>query len=136
MIFYNHFEMMQRLATFQSLPFVSHHINHGLMQLPAHRKYLQAKPLVRSDHCIGTNGSPSDAILDFVVAKWVGGFLEKAPFSLIEICTLGAATESNNLRSGNAKCCFFANMIVIYDGSSLKAEEKSHISEEVHDVIS
>ena len=91
---------------------------------------------MRSNHCIETNGSPSDAILDFVVAKWVGGFLEKALFSLIEIRTLGAATESNNLPSGNAKCRFFASIIVLYDGSSLKADEKSHISEEVHDVNS
>lgn len=42
---------------------------------------------------------PSDVILHFVLDKWVGDFLEKAPFSLVEIRSLGGV--ANNLPTGN-----------------------------------
>lgn len=98
---------------------------------------MKGEPLVRLDHCIGTTEAPSADVLDFVIEKWVGEFLTMAPLSLVEIRTLGGAgIESNNLPSGNAKCLFFADMIVSYDGSTVKPEDKSSISKEVHDVIS
>lgn len=60
---------------------------------------MKGNPLVRIDHCIGTHGMPSDVILHFVLDKWVGDFLEKAPFSLVEIRSLGGV--ANNLPTGN-----------------------------------
>jgi len=98
---------------------------------------MKGGPLVRLDHCIGTNRAPSAEVLDFVIEKWVGEFLAMAPLSLVEIRTLGGdGIESNNLPSGNTKCLFFADMIVSYDGSVVKPEDKSIISKEVHDIIS
>lgn len=98
---------------------------------------MRGEPLVRLDHCIGTVELPSAEVLDFVIEKWVGEFLSNAPLSLVEIRTLGGAgNESNNLISGNAKCLFFADMIVSYDGSGVEPEDKLSISNEVHDIIS
>ena len=98
---------------------------------------MKGEPLVRLDHCIGTTSSPNAEVLDFVIEKWVGEFLSKAPLSLVEIRTLGGASiESNNLPSGNTKCLFFADMIVSYDGSTVKPEDKLSISKEVRDIIS
>lgn len=97
---------------------------------------MKGDPLVRMDHCIGTTGTPSEEVLNFVLNKWLGDFLEKAQFSLVEIRSLGgAATEGNALPTGNAKCDFFADMIVSYDASALSSEEKSSILGEVHDII-
>ena len=98
---------------------------------------MKGDPLVRLDHCIGTSELPSAEVLDFVIEKWVGEFLTKAPLSLVEIRTLGGAgIQSNNLPSGNAKCLFFADMIVSYDGSGVKPEDKLSLSKEVQDIIS
>jgi len=98
---------------------------------------MKGDPLVRLDHCIGTSESPRVEVLDFVIEKWVGEFLTMAPLSLVEIRTLGGdGIKSNNLPSGNAKCLFFADMIVSYDGCSVKREDKLSISKEVHDIIS
>mmetsp|Transcript_24474 Transcript_24474/g.52739 ORF Transcript_24474/g.52739 Transcript_24474/m.52739 type:complete len:489 (+) Transcript_24474:191-1657(+) len=98
---------------------------------------MKGNPLVRMDHCIGTHGTPSDQVVEFLLDKWVGDFLEKAPFSLVEIRSLGgAASERNNLPTGNAKCSFFADMIVSYDASILNTEDKSSLLEEVHGIIS
>ena len=95
---------------------------------------MKGDPLVRYDHCIGTSQPPSQEIINFILDKWIGDFLSKAPSSLVEIRTLGKAAVSH-LPSGNAKCHFFADMIVCYDGSSLNADEKSSISTEVRDIM-
>uniref|UniRef100_A0A6U7SWV0 FAD-binding PCMH-type domain-containing protein n=1 Tax=Eutreptiella gymnastica TaxID=73025 RepID=A0A6U7SWV0_9EUGL len=97
---------------------------------------LKGTPLVRVDHCIGTSSLPSEEVLDFVVDKWVGDLVEKAPLSLVEIRSLGgAAIEGRKLPSGNVNAIFFADMIVSYDGSSVSSLDKSSIKNEVHQII-
>lgn len=97
---------------------------------------MKGDPLVREDHCIGTNSLPSDKVMDFVVDEWVGDFLEKAPLSIVEIRSLGgAAKEGSELPSGNRNALFFADMIVTYDGSSVSSQNKSSIMQEVHQII-
>ena len=79
---------------------------------------------------------PARKSLIFLLDRWIGDYLEKAPQSLVEIRTLGGAmTEGSTVPSGNATCRFFADMIVCYDGSAVDAEEKSGIKSEVHDII-
>ena len=69
---------------------------------------LKGDPLVRMDHCIGTQGVPSDEVDSFLLDRWIGDFLSKAALSLVEIRSLGgAAMDGNDLSSGNAKCTFF-----------------------------
>ncbi|KAL3785294.1 hypothetical protein ACHAW5_008326 [Stephanodiscus triporus] len=101
---------------------------------------MKGNPLVRMDHSIGTEGIPGDEVLDFLLDRWLGSFLEKAPLTIVEIRTLGgAASEGANgdppLPTGNVKCSFFADMIVSYDSSTVAAGDKSSILAEVHGVI-
>ena len=97
---------------------------------------MKGDPLVRNDHCIGTSGKPSEEVLNFVLDKWIGEFLTKAALSLVEIRTLGgAAAVGNAIPSGNAKCLFFADMIVSYDGSAITSDFKASISSEVQDIL-
>ncbi|KAL3793191.1 hypothetical protein ACHAW5_009493 [Stephanodiscus triporus] len=95
---------------------------------------MKGNPLVRMDHCIGTEGIPGDEVLDFLLNRWLGSSRGTA------IRTLGgAASEGSNgdrpLPTGNAKCSFFADMILMYDASSVEAGDKSRILAEVHGVI-
>lgn len=102
---------------------------------------MKGSPLVRMDHCLGTEHIPSDETLDFLLDKWFGSFLEKAPLTIIEIRTLGGAASSNGqgnnclLPTANAKCTFFADMIVSYDASTVTTEDKASILADVHDII-
>ena len=102
---------------------------------------MKGSPLVRMDHCIGTEHIPSDETLDFLLDKWFGSFLEKAPLTIIEIRTLGGAASSNKqgnhclLPTANAKCTFFADMIVSYDASTVTMEDKASIVADVRDII-
>jgi FAD binding domain len=97
---------------------------------------IKGSPLVRVDHCVGTSSLPSDDVLDFLVEKWVGDYLEKANLSLVEIRSLGAvAMEGRKLPSGNVNALLFADMIVCYDGSSVSAQDKSSIMQEVHQIV-
>lgn len=102
---------------------------------------MKGNPLVRMDHCIGTEHIPREEALEFLLDRWFGSFLEKAPLTIIEIRTLGGAASSNDqgnhclLPTSNVKCTFFADMIVSYDASTVSAEDKSSILAEVHDII-
>jgi FAD/FMN-containing dehydrogenase len=100
---------------------------------------MKGSPLVRMDHCMGTEDIPSDEVLDFLLDTWFGGFLEKALLTIIEIRTLGGAAASSNvpvlLPTTNVKCTFFADMIVSYDASTVTTEEQASILADVHDVI-
>ena len=101
---------------------------------------MKGDPLVRMDHCIGTEQIPSDEVLEFLLDRFFGSFLEKAPHTIIEIRTLGGAAmgganRDRPLPTGNAKCCFFVDMIVSYDAATTAAEDKSSILAEVHGII-
>ena len=96
---------------------------------------MKGDPLVRMDHCIGTEQIPSDEVLAFLLDRFFGSFIEKAPLTIIEIRTLGGANGDRLLPTGNAKCCFFADMIVSYDAATTTVEDKSSILAEVHGII-
>lgn len=101
---------------------------------------MKGDPLVRMDHCIGTEQIPSDEVIEFLLDRFFGSFLEKAPLTIIEIRTLGGAAMGGAngdrlLPTGNAKCCFFADMIVSYDAATTTVEDKSSILAEVHGII-
>ena len=73
-------------------------------------------------------------MLDFLLNRWLGSSQGTA------IRTLGgAASEGANgdrsIPTGNAKCSFFADMILMYNASSVAAGDKSRILAEVHGVI-
>jgi hypothetical protein len=101
---------------------------------------MKGDPLLRMDHCIGSEHIPSDEMLEFLLDRWLGNFLQKAPLSIIEIRTLGGeaskgANDKHHLPTGNVKCSFHADMIVAYDASTVAPEDKSGILAEVHDII-
>jgi hypothetical protein len=105
---------------------------------------MKGDPLIRMDHCVGTQHIPSDEMLEFLLDRWFGNFLEKAPLTIIEIRTLGGeafgandvgANDTFHLPTANVKCSFFADMIVAYDASSVTSEDKSSILAEVHGII-
>ena len=104
---------------------------------------MKGDPLIRMDHCMGTritSARPDDAVLDFVVDDWIGRMpFELASQSIVEIRSLGgeAASQGNAdlVPAGNAKCEFFADMIVAYDGKDKSSDERRQIQSKVDAII-
>lgn len=105
---------------------------------------MKGDPLIRMDHCMGTRITsarrPDNAVLDFVVDDWIGRMpFELASQSIVEIRSLGgeAASQGNAdlVPAGNAKCEFFADMIVAYDGKDKSSDERRQIQSKVDAII-
>ena len=107
---------------------------------------MKGDPLFRMDHCMGTRIStsaqrrPDDAVLDFIVDNWIGRMpFEQASQSIVEIRSLGGeATSHSNaglVPAGNAKCEFFADMIVAYDGKDKSGEKRRQIQSKVDAIV-
>jgi len=91
---------------------------------------IKGSPLAMLQHCMGTNGPPADAVLDFICNTVVARApLDQAQFSIVEIRTLGGAVFSQReLPSGNCYHQFFVDLITLYDAKGKSLEECTEIA--------
>lgn len=91
---------------------------------------MKGSPLGMLQHCMGTNGPPTDAVLDFICDTVVGEApLDQAQFSIVEIRTLGGAVLSQGeIPSGNCHHQFFLDLITLYDANTKSVEERQEIA--------
>lgn len=92
---------------------------------------MKGSPLAMLQHCMGTEGPPGDAILDFICDTVVAQApLDEAALSIVEIRTLGGAALSKaRIPSGNCHHQFFVDLITLYDAGSKMVEERQSITE-------
>jgi hypothetical protein len=92
---------------------------------------IKGSPLVMLQHCMGTQGRPEDAILDFISDTVVAEApLDEAKFSIVEIRTLGgAALDKAKLPSGNCHHQFFVDLITLYDAKEKTVQERQAIAD-------
>lgn len=92
---------------------------------------IKGSPLGMLQHCIGTSGPPTDAILDFICDTVIAEVpLDEAPFSIVEIRTLGAAVFSKReIASGNCHHPFFLDFVTLYDARVKTVDERQQIAE-------
>ena len=92
---------------------------------------MKGSPLVMLQHCIGTKGIPNNKIIDFVCETVVAQApLDEAPFSIVEVRTLGGAVSSGAmLPSGNCHHQFFTDLIILYDAKLKTVEERQSIAD-------
>jgi FAD/FMN-containing dehydrogenase len=92
---------------------------------------IKGSPLGMLQHCMGTEGAPDDVILDFIADTVVAEApLDEAPFSIIEIRTLGGAViEKTPLPTGNCRHRFFVDVITLYDAKGKTVEEREKIAD-------
>jgi len=92
---------------------------------------IKGSPLGMLQHCIGTSGPPTDAILDFVCDTVIAEVpLDEAPFSIVEIRTLGAAVFSKReIASGNCHHQFFLDFVTLYDAKAKTVDERHQIAD-------
>ena len=98
---------------------------------------MKGSPLAMLQHCMGTEGAPTDTILDFVCDTVVAGApLDEATFSIVEIRTLGgAAMAKKPLPSGNCRHRFFVDLITMYDAKEKTPAERQEIADITRSVI-
>ena len=98
---------------------------------------LKGNPLATLQHCMGTRGTPDDAVLDFICDTVVAQApLDQAALSLVEIRTLGgAALSGTKLPSGNCHHTFFVDLITQYDAEYKTAEQRQTIADLTKGVI-
>lgn len=98
---------------------------------------MKGSPLAMLQHCMGTEGTPDDAILRFVCDTVVAGApLDEATFSIVEIRTLGgAAMAKRPLPSGNCHHRFFVDLITMYDAKDKTPAERREIADMTRSVI-
>ena len=98
---------------------------------------MKGSPLAMLQHCMGTEGAPTDAILGFLCDTVVAGApLDEATFSILEIRTLGgAAMAKNPLPTGNCRHRFFVDLITMYDAKDKSPAERGEIAEMTRTVI-
>jgi len=91
---------------------------------------MKGSPLGMLQHCMGTNGPPTDAVLDFICNTVVAEApLDEAQFSIVEIRTLGGAVLSQReIPSGNCHHQFFLDLITLYDAKTKTVEERQEIA--------
>ena len=91
---------------------------------------IKGSPLAMLQHCMGTTGCPTDAVLDFICNTVVAEApLDEAQFSIVEIRTLGGAVLSQReLPSGNCHHPFFVDMITLYDAKGKTLAERQEIA--------
>jgi len=92
---------------------------------------IKGSPLGMLQHCMGTVGPPDDTILDFVAGTVVAEApLDEAPFSIVEIRTLGGAVlEKPPLPTGNCHHRFFVDLITLYDAHGKSVDERRAITD-------
>lgn len=92
---------------------------------------IKGSPLGMLQHCIGTSGPPTDAILDFICDTVIAEVpLDEAPFSIVEIRMLGAAVFSKReIASGNCHHQFFLDFVTLYDAKAKTVDERHQIAE-------
>jgi FAD/FMN-containing dehydrogenase len=91
---------------------------------------MKGSPLGMLQHCMGTNGPPTDAVLDFICDTVVAEApLDQAQFSIVEIRTLGGAVLSQSeLPTGNCHHQFFVDLITLYDAKAKTVAERQEIA--------
>ena len=97
----------------------------------------KGNPLATLQHCMGTKGTPDDAILDFICNTIIAEApLDEATLSLVEIRTLGGAVLSERkLPSGNCDHAFFVDLITLYDAGNKTGAERQTIVDLTRNVI-
>lgn len=97
----------------------------------------KGKPLATSQHCVGTTGMPSDAVLDFVGDVVVGEApLDEAEMSIVEIRTLGGETQRGpRIPSGNCGHAFFVDLITLFDAGDKSPAERQAIVDLTNRVV-
>jgi FAD/FMN-containing dehydrogenase len=92
---------------------------------------MKGSPLGMLQHCMGTVEPPDDAILDFICDTVITEApLDKAPFSIVEIRTLGGAVMAMPpLPTGNCHHRFFVDPITLYDAQGESVEERATIAD-------
>ena len=90
----------------------------------------KGSPLAVHQHCMGTKGPPTDAVLDFICDTVVAEApLDEAQFSIVEIRTLGGAVfTQSEIPSGNRQHQFFVDLITLYDAKTKTVEERQEIA--------
>lgn len=98
---------------------------------------MKGSPLAMLQHCMGTEGPPTDAILRFVCDTVVADApLDEATFSIVEIRTLGgAAMAKKPLPSGNCRHRFFVDLITMYDAKEKTPAQRQEIADMTRSVI-
>lgn len=98
---------------------------------------MKGNPLAMLQHCMGTEGVPSDAVLDAVCDTVIAQApLDEAPLSIVEIRTLGGAAVSKQpLPSGNCRHLFFVDLITLYDAQEKSLAERQGITDATRTVI-
>ncbi len=92
---------------------------------------MKGSPLGMLQHCMGTEEPPDDAILDFICGTVIAEApLDEAPFSIVEIRTLGGAVMAMPpLPTGNCHHRFFVDVITLYDAQGKTPEERATIAD-------
>jgi len=98
---------------------------------------MKGSPLAMLQHCMGTEGAPTDAILDFVCDTVIAEApLDEATFSIVEIRTLGGAVMAKRpIPSGNCRHRFFVDLITMYDAKEKTPAERREIADITRSVI-
>jgi len=98
---------------------------------------MKGSPLAMLQHSMGTEGPPSDAVLDRIADTVVAEApLDEAPFSIVEIRTLGgAALAKGRLPTGNCRHRFFVDLITMYDAKDTSRDQRRAIAARTAEVI-
>ena len=90
----------------------------------------KGSPLAVLQHCMGTKGPPTDAVLDFIGDTVVAeAALDQAQLSIVEIWTLGGAVLSQSeILTGNCHHQFFVDLITLCDAKAKTVAERQEIA--------
>jgi FAD/FMN-containing dehydrogenase len=94
-------------------------------------------PLAVLYHCVGTEGAPTDEVLDFVSKTVVGEApLDEAQLSIVEIRSLGGAAQGGaRIPTGNCHHAFFVDLITLYDAQAKSAAERQAIVDATNRIV-
>jgi len=94
-------------------------------------------PLAVLYHCVGTEGVPSDQVLDFVGKSVVGEApLDEAQLSIVEIRSLGGAAQKGaRIPTGNCHHAFFVDLITLYDAKAKPTAERQAIVDATNRIV-
>lgn len=98
---------------------------------------MKGSPLAMLQHCMGSEGAPTSAILDWICDTVVAEApLDEAPLSIVEIRTLGGAVMAKKpIPSGNCRHRFFLDLITLYDAKEKTAAERREIAAMTRSVV-
>mmetsp|Transcript_6779 Transcript_6779/g.12191 ORF Transcript_6779/g.12191 Transcript_6779/m.12191 type:complete len:484 (-) Transcript_6779:569-2020(-) len=98
---------------------------------------LKGEILVTLQHCCGTDGVPTQEVINFLCEWWIGKSpLGLAPMSIIEIRTLGGVIRTGRpIPTGICNQDLFFNLILLYDADGILQEERNKITEQVSAVL-